>query len=252
MRNKKSSTSEDGNKPSSDNSTEGIDSAAYESPKMAKLNKDKNKTNRNNLGYAASLKTDVNVIVEGENAMFPDNDLSQTLRQESRLNFSEQSANCGQPSDSVNQNRLIDRSVSNGDQQASNEENSVENNLKREELKRGWNSSRGESVTIAELYLMFGSDSKLSLEYDWVDKPSLSQTNYLTAQLTNMLRRLIHLATMEFSDFSKVCHKVVSFYSFQIIKVLFIKYFFRKYYISEQLQLIREACAGTVEELHMI
>lgn len=203
MRSKKSSTSEDGNKPSSDNSTEGLDCALHESPKAAKLNKDKNKTNRSNQGLAASLKTDVNVIVEGENAMFPDNDFSETL------NPYKQSENCAQPSNSIHQNSVINRSVSNVDEQAPNEkEDSVEDSIKREELKRGWNSSRGENVTIAELYLMFGSDGKLSLEYDWVVRTTLAQTSLLTAQLTNMLQRLIHLATMEFSDFLKVCHQI--------------------------------------------
>ena len=59
-------------------------------------------------------------------------------------------------------------------------------------------------MTIAELYMMLGCPKRLCLEYDWVEKKTKEDIWELNKKLTNMLRRLVHLATTEFIDFKKV------------------------------------------------
>ncbi|XP_064608359.1 protein cramped-like isoform X2 [Liolophura sinensis] len=69
-------------------------------------------------------------------------------------------------------------------------------------IRKGWSLGDCESLTLAELYLMFGEGGKLKVEYDWCEiKPA---SVLALQQLTNLLRRLVHLATTEFTDFSKL------------------------------------------------
>lgn len=75
-------------------------------------------------------------------------------------------------------------------------------------IRKGWSLGDCESLTLAELYLMFGEGGKLKVEYDWCDiKPA---SVLALQQLTNLLRRLVHLATTEFTDFSKLKQESVS------------------------------------------
>ena len=69
-------------------------------------------------------------------------------------------------------------------------------------------------LSVAELYLMAGSPDHLCLRYAWIDKVKPPDVVQLNIKLTNMLRRLVHLATNEFSDFRvkkiEVCFVIVS------------------------------------------
>ena len=70
-------------------------------------------------------------------------------------------------------------------------------------LQEGWTKEQAQGLTIAEVYLMLGCPEKLTLEYDWVDKVKNDNVLQMNLTLTNMLRRLVQLATTEFADFSK-------------------------------------------------
>ena len=57
------------------------------------------------------------------------------------------------------------------------------------------------------MYLLLGAPDKLVLEYEWVEIKVQSDSVFeLNTKLTNMLRRLIHLAATEFADYSKNKH----------------------------------------------
>ena len=57
------------------------------------------------------------------------------------------------------------------------------------------------------MYLLLGAADKLVLEYEWVEIKAQSDSVFeLNTKLTNMLRRLIHLAATEFADYSKNKH----------------------------------------------
>lgn len=49
-------------------------------------------------------------------------------------------------------------------------------------------------MTLAELYLMFGKEGKLRMEYEWCKEEVIPE------HLCNMLRRLVNLATIQFTD----------------------------------------------------
>ena len=71
-------------------------------------------------------------------------------------------------------------------------------------MDKGWNVADSENVKMAELYLMFGKGGEIRFEYDWCDLQANEIQERLLANLNNMLRRLANLATVEFTDFSKV------------------------------------------------
>lgn len=58
------------------------------------------------------------------------------------------------------------------------------------------------SVTALEVYMMMGCPQKVVLEYDLVEAEQAEGILELN-KLTNMLRRLVHLASTEFIDFKK-------------------------------------------------
>ena len=71
-----------------------------------------------------------------------------------------------------------------------------------EMFREGLNRTMADQFTLADLYLMMGNPEKIMLEYDWVDivdTPDILDLSHVT----NMLRRLIHLASSEFTDFNK-------------------------------------------------
>ncbi len=74
-----------------------------------------------------------------------------------------------------------------------------------EKYRDGWVQSSADKMTLAEVHLLLGSPDKLVLEYEWVDvAPPSREIVQMNTNITNMLRRLVHLATTEFTDFSKV------------------------------------------------
>lgn len=75
----------------------------------------------------------------------------------------------------------------------------IESRKMKEALEGGLTSDRAD-MTLAELYLMFGKDGKLRMEYEWYKDEIIPQ------HLCNMLRRLVNLAAIQFADLStKVC-----------------------------------------------
>ncbi len=59
------------------------------------------------------------------------------------------------------------------------------------------------------MYLLLGAPEKLMLEYEWVSMSrSRADSNLfeLNTKLTNVMRRLVHLAATEFTDHSKNKH----------------------------------------------
>lgn len=73
---------------------------------------------------------------------------------------------------------------------------------KLELLREGVTAETAHMISVADLYLMMGNPEKIILEYEWVDLKPVQDILDL-GHLTNMLRRLIHLASTEFTDFSK-------------------------------------------------
>lgn len=56
-----------------------------------------------------------------------------------------------------------------------------------EKVRKGWTEATSESLTVGEIYLMYGSDAKLVLEYSWdgnkdeeVEKPKLQAGKLFT------------------------------------------------------------------------
>ena len=82
-------------------------------------------------------------------------------------------------------------------------EEELEAKQKLSKLERGLTTSDCGSMTIAEVYMMSGCPKKLCLEYEWVEKKASEDIWELNKKLTNMLRRLVHLATTEFVEFKK-------------------------------------------------
>ena len=70
-----------------------------------------------------------------------------------------------------------------------------------EGLRKGWINKECNKVTLAELWLAVGSPEKITMNFEWVD--CSNKIDYMQQSLANMLRRLIHLATTEFTDFSR-------------------------------------------------
>uniref|UniRef100_A0A0L8GNL4 Uncharacterized protein n=2 Tax=Octopus bimaculoides TaxID=37653 RepID=A0A0L8GNL4_OCTBM len=74
-----------------------------------------------------------------------------------------------------------------------------------EQSKKGWTMKEAENLTVAQLFLIFGKDEPIRLEYDWSKtSPDSKDKLYESYTIINRLRRLVHLATMEFTDYVKV------------------------------------------------
>lgn len=74
-----------------------------------------------------------------------------------------------------------------------------------EQSKKGWTLKEAEDLTIAQLFLIFGKEELIRLEYDWSKtSPDSKEELYDCYTIINRLRRLVHLATMEFTDYVKV------------------------------------------------
>ncbi|XP_050298076.1 protein cramped-like isoform X2 [Anthonomus grandis grandis] len=93
-----------------------------------------------------------------------------------------------------------------------------------ETIKKGWTEETSESLTIGEMYMMFGCDSKLILEYSWdtdkdLEKPKKTTGNFLEMwnesfevswemkqkNLTASLSKLLSLAKLHYSPNSVKC-----------------------------------------------
>lgn len=81
---------------------------------------------------------------------------------------------------------------------------SSDGNEKVQLLHKGLTRKEAGQFSIAELCLMTGSPGKIQLFYEWVDIVVVPDILQLNTLLTNKLRRLIHLASTEFTDFRKM------------------------------------------------
>ena len=153
---------------------------------------------------------DLSAIVDGENAMFPDafremagtDKLVEDSRAERNKTPSVEMDIDGRDSPA----RLVLSSPTNEDcltTDSMESSHSEVEKLCRDVLDRGWNVAESETVKLAELYLMFGKDGEIRFEYDWCNT-QVAELQEKLLNLNNMLRRLGNIATVEFTDFSKV------------------------------------------------
>ncbi|KAL3878577.1 hypothetical protein ACJMK2_030914 [Sinanodonta woodiana] len=164
-------------------------------------------------GSITELKNEVSAMDEDENAMFPDNPLSSeavpsdspsvrnsmvesVMDNQDCVNAVDDNVPEAPPDCSVNEK---DRNVIVTDSSQNDRDRYYE-----EIMKSGWNQNMAENVSVAELYMLFGKDGIIRFEYEWCNKRLVpgEECNILKT-LTNMLRRLVNLATIEFTDFSK-------------------------------------------------
>ncbi|KAH3835018.1 protein cramped-like [Dreissena polymorpha] len=150
---------------------------------------------------AKRFSTEVSVMADGEDAMFPDTVDTEHFNAEFNSPNSETSANASFEDLDNEIEPECARSLS--EQMASSQTNAK--NIFSQMLETGWGLGGSSSVTVAELYLMFGGEGEVKCEYDWVrgEQPAHLIQEELLITLNNMLRRLSHLATMEITDFSK-------------------------------------------------
>ncbi|XP_060063402.1 protein cramped-like [Ylistrum balloti] len=184
-------------------------SVIFDSPRSSKVQ------TKDLPAQAATSSFDVSAMVDDENAMFPDNMMSAAKKGLEAAGDEAKGSNCDTKGTSVElaEDNATEKGAEGGSNDEANpvvndsgeseksgdEKEYLETKRMKEILEKGWNMNMADSLTVAELYLMFGKDGKLRLEYEWCVTPD----DQLTSKLTNMLRRLVHLATTEFTDFSK-------------------------------------------------
>lgn len=158
---------------------------------------------------------DAAFLSEGENAMFPDTPLSKN-DSKSTENLTETDSTDGSPpkqKTTVNGNKSDAGKTNCSDNEEkcldSEKEEKESLNLK-QALEKGWTSASADNLTIAQLYLMFGKDSKVRLEYEFCKTTTVE--DIVKTQLTNTLRRLVHLAAMEITDFKVFIWGYISLY----------------------------------------
>ena len=162
---------------------------------------------------------DLSEMVDGENAMFPDT-ISENCREtreeetvsdQNMQTDNEQGVKCND-TEAISKVTSIETGLSetekNCDKNTASENSSqtdFEKVFKRM-LSNGWSVKEGDNLTLAELYLMFGEDGELKFEYEWISlkQDAVTLQDKLLVNLNNMLRRLSHLAMIEFTDFTKV------------------------------------------------
>lgn len=181
---------------------ESLPSNTFDSPRSTKSGRDLTKPDT---GSAFSL--DVGAIVDGDNAMFPDTLLSPSQKKEGSCLNKEGSSNTIELSSVADidgcipmETQLVEEQQIGCDSDIKAEPTveelaAIESRKLKEALEGGLTSDRAD-MTLAELYLMFGKDGKLRIEYDWCKEEIIPQ------RLCNMLRRLVNLATIQFADLS--------------------------------------------------
>lgn len=151
---------------------------------------------------------EVSAIADGENAMFPDSitkSCGESL-EGSDAEVKDEDANSEDGVESLgfpNENAIDIDIVKDEDDftPAASSQADFEKMFK-SMLDTGWNVKQSENVTLAELYLMFGDEGDMKLEYEWINQKTevdILHEKFLN-NLNNMLRRLSHLATIEFTD----------------------------------------------------
>ncbi|XP_056010415.1 uncharacterized protein LOC125679296 isoform X2 [Ostrea edulis] len=191
--------------PVCDNSVDGVESVlgkTFDSPKLSKGSKDSAKTD-----CGSAFTVTVGAIVEGDNAMFPDTLLSPSQKKESNILNTEGSSNTIELSCVKDKDGCVplETDAANEQQDGCGSDKKTEHTVEeladiesrkmKEALEGGLTSDRAD-MTLAELYLMFGKDGKLRMEYEWYKDEIIPQ------HLCNMLRRLVNLAAIQFADLS--------------------------------------------------
>lgn len=69
-----------------------------------------------------------------------------------------------------------------------------------DEYRKGWTLNNA-NVSLAEVYLLFNAPEKFILEYEWTEVDP--QYNFLKDKLTNVMRRLVQIASTEYLEVSK-------------------------------------------------
>lgn len=108
------------------------------------------------------------------------------------------------PSTSANKNEpggsLVKTQCDKSDNSKENVRNAQleEARRKMEEMKQGWTLENSDSLTIGEMYLMFGADSKIQMEYNW-DPPKIKEYKEVKEEnnLSHSLQKLLSLAKIQ-------------------------------------------------------
>ena len=82
-----------------------------------------------------------------------------------------------------------------------NSSNDDSDEIDLERFRKGWTKETAGNMTMAEIYLLFDAPKTIILEYEWTDVNP--QCNFMTNNLNNVLRRLVHIAITEFVDVSR-------------------------------------------------
>ena len=199
-------------KPSSDNSLEA-EPVASVSPKSAKPVKDRNE--QENADNVLAKSSPTTAFLQDDNAMFPDTPLSDLVTPTPSSENTDNSVKLeDSDADSADKNSGEEKSdVVDVDEDKTSAEvaSDVETDVKETACKsdaivqvagEGFTVKNAKNVTLAELLLMFGtlSDGHVKLEYEWIEAVNI---DVKLSQLANMLRRLSHIATMEFCEVTR-------------------------------------------------
>ncbi|KAL4230471.1 Crm [Mactra antiquata] len=148
------------------------------------------------LPFARSLSgQEVSAIADGENAMFPD-----SIAKTSADVLDEGTASDG---DVKEEEANSDDGLELDDDFTPAEPSRTDfEKMFKTMMDTGWSVKESDKVTLAELYLMFGEEGEMKFEYEWINHKTDVDLLHekLLNNLNNMLRRLSHLATIEFTD----------------------------------------------------
>lgn len=179
---------------------ESLVTGTFDSPKSTKSGKDSSSKTDSGSSYSV----DVGAIVDGDNAMFPDTLLSLTQKKDNGLNKEgisntielssvEDTDGCVPMEMEVLQDKVIGCDSDKKADPTAEELAAIESRRLKEALEGGLSVDKAD-MTLAELYLMFGKEGKLRMEYEWCKEEVIPE------HLCNMLRRLVNLATIQFTD----------------------------------------------------
>ena len=77
-------------------------------------------------------------------------------------------------------------------------------------LKEGLSSETGDIISVGDIFLIMGKPEKFTLRYGWLDKYPTHKIADFNENVTNMLRRLVHLAKLEYGELIKKSKPAVS------------------------------------------
>ncbi|XP_046561787.1 protein cramped-like [Haliotis rubra] len=214
---KKSNSVEETVKLNSDNSSEA-EAASSTPPKLAKVTSESKPVEvKEDPSHPVSSTPEISLLIGDDNAIFPDKPLFYDLDPlpSSKLSLSAPSMSVhtehrtdgvqkhveGGGNDNANHATCKNSDAGNASVDSQDSEDASKEIVAM--AKTGWTVESGRTITLAQLYLMCGQEETVKLEYEWCETKTKENTHY-TSTLTNMLRRLAHIATVEFRDPSRV------------------------------------------------